>query len=240
MESGEIKKFYDEHADTQLRAGVNERHHAILRLAMDHGIARGTRVLEIGCGVGSFTGLLASKFPGMRILAVDISEAGIESARSALAGVRNVEFMVADVINDEIPGTFDMIILPDVLEHIPAHLRPRLFERMRGWLGGNGRILIHSPEPYFLEWIIAEKPELLQVVDLPLHLTELLPEIHAAGLMMHYFQRHNIWTDRPDYMAMVLIKVPVPAPYRFLPETGTPRQRVKALLKRIFLKDPSR
>ncbi len=229
-----IKEFYDRHARTQLKAGVNERHHRILELAIMHGLENGARVLEMGCGVGSLTGLLAERFPRSNILAVDVSSVSINTARKALAHRNNIQFAVADIITDPINGVFDMIILPDVLEHIPDEMRPRLFVRLKQLLAPPGTILIHSPEPYYAHWIAIQHPELLQVVDLPLHLPVLISEIHQADLLLHAFQRHCIWTDKPDYMALVLLHPPEANRYENVTAKLSIVQILKGRLKRLL------
>ncbi len=53
------RSFYDEYVSRQLAVGVNERHHAILHWLLRFGLRHANRVLEIGCGVGTPTGLIA-------------------------------------------------------------------------------------------------------------------------------------------------------------------------------------
>ncbi|HMV00655.1 MAG TPA: methyltransferase domain-containing protein [Rhodocyclaceae bacterium] len=55
----------------------------------------GTRILEIGCGVGFGTLALAAR--GLTVLAIDSLAECVESARKKLGGQASVEFRVADV-----------------------------------------------------------------------------------------------------------------------------------------------
>ncbi|MDQ3100619.1 MAG: class I SAM-dependent methyltransferase [Bacteroidota bacterium] len=208
MENDQIKDFYDRFVPAQRNAGVNERHHLILSLVIEHGALLARNVLEIGCGIGTFTGLLAQKARKSRILAVDISPASISDAQSSLKKYRNLELRVLDILSDPLSGLFDMIILPDVLEHIPEEHRHVLFVKLATLLHRNGKILIHSPDPDHLEYLKEQHPEKLQLIDVPLHLGTIVPEIEAAGLRLHYFQRHSIWNSSPDYMALVLVHAP--------------------------------
>jgi trans-aconitate 2-methyltransferase len=214
MESTQIKDFYDDFADRQKHTGVNKRHHVMLMIAREHGLLKGARILEIGCGIGTFTQLIAAEASGSSLLAVDISPASIEMARDRLKHLGNVECRVVDVIKDKLDGTFDTIVLPDVLEHIPLEQQPALFRKLKTCLSSGGRILIHSPDPYYLEWVQANKPELLQVVDIPLHLPRLMRELHEAGFTVDHFQRHRIWQDAPDYMAWIVSHQPVGFDYK--------------------------
>lgn len=204
METGPIADFYDRYVPRQLAAGVNARHELIHDLAVDNGLRDGMRVLEIGCGVGTLTSLLARRLANGSLLAVDLSPESIEQATTRLRRYPHVRFAVADAVTAELPGPFDMIILPDVLEHVPADQHARLFGRLKALLAPAGSILVHSPDPWYSDWLRANRPERLQVVDLALHLPALVANMQAAGLALSRFQRHRIWTEEPDYMALVM------------------------------------
>lgn len=215
MEAQEIKKFYDDYARSQISTGVNERHHSIREIVMTEGALPGMCVLEMGCGVGTLTGLLAPCFPKGHLLAVDLSPASIEQAKLRLKSLHNLELRVADVVNDDLPGgPFDRIVLPDILEHIPTSLHDRLFARIKGFLAPDGKVIIHSPDPFYSEYLAQHHPELLQVVDQPLHHAALFTSIGGAGLVVSKLQRYSIWTDRPDYMYLVLEHAPKQHAYR--------------------------
>ena len=82
----------------------------------------GSRVLEVGCGVGSQTVTLALRSPGARFTSIDISAESLGRARrrTAAAGISNVEFRQADVfaLAGE-AGSFDHAFVCFVLEHLP-------------------------------------------------------------------------------------------------------------------------
>ncbi|MBL7952296.1 MAG: class I SAM-dependent methyltransferase [Flavobacteriales bacterium] len=212
-----VREFYDRYAERQTRAGVNERHRLIRSLALEHGLVDGMNVLEMGCGIGTLTSLLVQDIPNGKLLAVDLSPVSIGQARSTFGAQHNLEFRVADVVSDPLPGPFDMIVLPDILEHIPYEHHAALFGQIRATLAPKGRVLIHSPDPFYLEWLRKTTPEVLQVVDLPLHLKHLSETASDAELVVQHYQRHCIWTDRPDYFALVLEHVPALLPYHARP-----------------------
>lgn len=213
----EIKAFYDGFAAQQAATGVNERHRSIHRIALDHGLADGMRVLEMGCGIGTLTGLLVKHVPNGTLLAVDLSPVSIERAKAALGHHHQLDLRVADVVADSLPGPFDLIILPDILEHIPLELHPTLFKRLCADLAPGGRIVIHSPEPHYSNHIRVTRPELLQVVDLALDVPTLVARAAEAGLVLHHFQRYGIWTTTPDYMVLVLTHPPPPGRFEAKP-----------------------
>ena len=87
----------------------------------DTGYPAGSVVLEAGCGVGAQTGALATRSPGARIIAVDISQASLTQAlaRVAAAGNTGVEFVHADLQQLPFPDRHvDHVFLCFVLEHL--------------------------------------------------------------------------------------------------------------------------
>jgi SAM-dependent methyltransferase len=81
----------------------------------------GSRVLEVGCGVGAQTITLAKNSPEALITSIDISEDSVKEAKKNIdaEGFPNVNFRQADIF--ELPrdlGTFDHIFICFVLEHL--------------------------------------------------------------------------------------------------------------------------
>jgi len=85
------------------------------------GITEGT-ALDVGCGSGLFAIRLVQTLPGLRVVAVDLSEPMLELARlnAAGAGVDGVTFVQADA--KALPfedGSFDLVLSQHTLHHIP-------------------------------------------------------------------------------------------------------------------------
>ncbi len=81
----------------------------------------GSSVLEVGCGVGAQTAIMARKNPGTIFTCIDISQASINAAEALLARgkIRNVKFEKADIF--ELPfkaESFDHIFVCFVFEHL--------------------------------------------------------------------------------------------------------------------------
>jgi len=72
--------------------------------------------LDIGCGKGNITVLLASL--GYSIIGIDISLENIKVAKSKANYKNNPTFLVGDAENLPLKGGFDFIILSEVLEHL--------------------------------------------------------------------------------------------------------------------------
>jgi ubiquinone/menaquinone biosynthesis C-methylase UbiE len=82
--------------------------------------ATGLRWLDVGCGNGAFTELLAERCRPANVQAIDPSEGQLAFARTRFAGARDVAFQVGDAM--ALPfadGTFDAVASALVLFFIP-------------------------------------------------------------------------------------------------------------------------
>lgn len=77
------------------------------------------RILEIGCGAGEFSRLLAARAES--VLAIDLSPQMIRLARERSKLYANVEFVNADVLTYQLPDDyFDCVATLTTLHHLPA------------------------------------------------------------------------------------------------------------------------
>lgn len=202
----DVSAFYDEFVDRQTRVGVNRRHKAIVAWLRRFGLRPDDRVLELGCGVGTVTELVAGELPRGSILGIDLSPRSIATARERLASRGNVRFIAADVVaaDVDVGERFDIVLLPDVIEHIPLELHDALFARVASWVKPDGYVLLHYPNPHHLEWCHVHNPENLQIIDQPIHADALLANAYRHGLYLSYYERYSIWIREGDYVVAVL------------------------------------
>ena len=82
-------------------------------------LQRGARVLDVGCGLGTATRLLASAFPASSFLGVDNHQESIQGAvRTAeRSGLTNVDFAVAGATDFD-GGPYDVICMFDTLHDL--------------------------------------------------------------------------------------------------------------------------
>ena len=230
------RAFYDDYVDRQLAVGVNSRHRCILEWLGRFGMVAGQDVLEIGSGVGTLTGLLAQAIgPDGSVVGVDLSEKSIEAARDRLASFSNLDLRAADVLELDLESRFDVVVLPDVLEHIPLELHAGLFQRIAGWVRPDGFVLLHYPNPLFLEWVHEPRPEQLQEIDQPIYADALMTRAYAEGLYVDYLETYSIWIEQGDYVVAVLR--PVPASPTFTEVTGPPSSiagRLQHAMRRLL------
>jgi trans-aconitate 2-methyltransferase len=108
-------------------------------------------VVDLGCGEGSLTALLARRWPGAHVTGVDSSpEMLAAAAQHAVPG--RVEFVRGDVRNWRPEGPVDVVVTNAVLHWVPGH--DRLLARWAadlapgGWLAcqvpGNFRAPTHA------------------------------------------------------------------------------------------------
>jgi SAM-dependent methyltransferase len=129
----------------------NRAIHLEQRLALEPWlkVAAGTRVLDVGCGVGRWSRLLAAR--GARVTGVDLSPTMIAQAeqRAVADGVADrCRFQVQDLSNLHVGERFDLVLGVTVLQHIldPAALRAAL-AAMTAHLAPGGRMILLEAAP---------------------------------------------------------------------------------------------
>lgn len=98
------------------------------------------RILELGCGEGYSTERLAAAYPEARIDAVDIAD---NIGRLYQGRREQVQFrqIFAEELAAQQPGAYDLIILADVIHHVPKAARQSLLEAVRTLLAPGGTLL---------------------------------------------------------------------------------------------------
>ena len=207
METREqIGKWYDDFAEHQVRTSVNLRHYTIMEFLKDAGLRKNSRVLEIGCGIGTLTGLLLKYVKKGKVVAADISPESVAIAEKRLSDKPNASFMVTDMTDFEYPGYFDFIILPDVLEHIPLEQHQSLFRTLASHMHDSSVILIHIPHPQALDYIRENAPDRLQIIDQSISADTLLVNAYGAGLVLVSYISYPLFDRSNDYAVITLRK----------------------------------
>uniref|UniRef100_UPI004048A1A6 class I SAM-dependent methyltransferase n=1 Tax=Algoriphagus sp. TaxID=1872435 RepID=UPI004048A1A6 len=229
-EQDKVVRFYDQFAEKQEKTGINSRHLSILDKAKQAGLASNHRVLEVGCGIGTVSHLLATQVPQGKVFAVDISPESIEKARVLWKKQGNLKFDVSDMSDFNLPGeTFDFFVFPDVLEHIPVAQHARLFENIQHHAHADSVVLIHIPAPRYLEWMIGNQPEKLQVIDQPLDTGVLVQTLGAAGFYLEKMETYALFFEEKDYQYFVFrTKKPV--------QQSTEKSKWQVLKERIIIR----
>ena len=109
---------YDSRENRRLQDQANT---LVELLHSDTSYPAGSRILEVGCGVGAQTVTLARNSPNASLLSIDIFEESITEARGAVEsnGLSNVQFLCADIFNLNLEKeSFDHVFVCHVLEHL--------------------------------------------------------------------------------------------------------------------------
>ena len=118
-------------------------------------LADGQRILELGCGWGSLTLFMASRYPKATILAVSNSPPQREyiQAEAERRGLANVEVLTADMNDFSTTRRFDRVVSVEMFEHMRNYAA--LFEEISLWLAPGGKffmhIFVHRTVPYAFE-----------------------------------------------------------------------------------------
>jgi len=102
-----------------------------------------SQVLEVGCGVGAQTVILAQRCPEAHFTSVDVSPVSLEAARASVEqhGLSNVAFRLADVFHLPFEAnTFDQDFVCFVLEHLRQP--PEALARLKAVLKPGGTITV--------------------------------------------------------------------------------------------------
>jgi len=91
----QLRDEFDRWADEGRGEKMQEGHHAVTEIIIGRmGLARDSRVLDLGCGTGWATRLLAARVPGGLAVGLDVSEQMIRRAREHGADPPNANFRV--------------------------------------------------------------------------------------------------------------------------------------------------
>jgi ubiquinone/menaquinone biosynthesis C-methylase UbiE len=109
------------------------------------GDAGGARILDLGCGAGTF----ALKYArlGLQTVGVDASPQIIAAARdlSREEGLDRCRFVVADISRQPFPmESFDLIIAADIFEHLPMETLVECLGECWRVLTRGGRLIAHT------------------------------------------------------------------------------------------------
>ena len=192
-------------------------------LHADFSYPEGCSLLEVGCGVGAQTVLLAKGCPRMSITSFDISKTSLEKAGHLIArrGIKNVRFCQSDIFTLPFDAqVFDYIFVCFVLEHL--HDPVRALVCLKSLLKPGGTIIVIEGDHGSCFWY-PETQESRQVwramIDAqfaldhnPLIGRQLYPLLREAGFEVKSVVPKWVYTDNsnPVLADGVLNKIIVP------------------------------
>ncbi|MBI4968889.1 MAG: class I SAM-dependent methyltransferase [Rhodospirillales bacterium] len=154
----------------------------------------GSSVLDIGCGIGAVARSIAERVPGVRVTAIDSDPDILRQAR-ALPHPGNLCFLESDASSGLPAGSWDAVILSNVLEHIERRVE---FLQMILAKAAPRKILIRVPL-FERDWRMPLRRELgVDFRSDPTHciehtLLEFETEVTAAGLRI--VEQRTLWGE---------------------------------------------
>ena len=117
-------------------------------------IQAGERVLDIGCGIGAVAYDVAERSQA-RVVGIDLESRAVVQAKQ-LYNHPHVTYCIGNALNGFFASRFDVVILSNVLEHLPG--RPAFLQEVQQAIKP-GRILIRVPL-FERDWRVPLKREL--------------------------------------------------------------------------------
>ncbi len=113
-------------------------------------VPRAQRILEVGCGEGAMTERIARAYPTAAVTAIDISPRVGRLFRGQTFAVTFRQETIADLVCRE-PASFDLVVLSDVIHHVPADARRSLIGAIDQAIAPNGSL-------FFKDWVVSASP----------------------------------------------------------------------------------
>ncbi|KAL6785298.1 VTE6 [Auxenochlorella protothecoides x Auxenochlorella symbiontica] len=101
---------------------IQAKHDFVDRMIQFAGVSNPGSILDVGCGIGGTTRMLASRFPGAKVAGITLSPNQVArgTALAAEKGLANCEFKVMDALKMDYPdNSFDVVWACESGEHMP-------------------------------------------------------------------------------------------------------------------------
>lgn len=104
------------------------------------------RILEVGCGDGSFAQRLLERYPDAHYVGIDVSDHPGRLYRGDPARAEFLSMPSSDYLATE-PPPFDLVLVVDVLHHVPHELREPLMRDVRALTAPGGHYAVKEWQP---------------------------------------------------------------------------------------------
>lgn len=98
-------------------------------------------IIDLGCGWGIFSNLLAIKCKERNVLGIDLDESKIKWARKTIGQRKNIDFQRQDLKSLDMPQ-INAIILYDVMHHLEESVQLAIFKQCYEKLMDGGRLIL--------------------------------------------------------------------------------------------------
>jgi 2-polyprenyl-3-methyl-5-hydroxy-6-metoxy-1,4-benzoquinol methylase len=145
------------------------------------------RILEVGCGEGAMTERIIHAYPSATVTAIDVSPRVGRLFRGPRSNVCFNQETVETVALRE-PASFDLVVLADVMHHVPIDMRRSLLSAIAHAMAPDGSLV-------FKDWLISATP---------IHWLCGASDRYLTGDRVSYFTRESmdaLLTDSFDWAA---------------------------------------
>ena len=231
-----VQAYYDERVEGKIRdfTHANPRIEAAVQLVAEWAPPKPKRILEIGCGIGATCWRMARAWPEAEVIGADVSLLSIEVAKTCFRRP-NLSYRAGLVTEGVFTGSFDLVVLMDVYEHIALSDRRSLHATIKSLLSDEARVIITVPTPATQNDAREGNPSLLQPVDEDVTPADILSLAADTDTQLLYNREVGIWrygdyahavVGRYQSLAGVKLREYKPA------GTAALKQRAKRLLGR--------
>lgn len=135
----DIASYFDQRAESWGQMEKHTKSPVQPAVAIMAGIGAGSRVLDLGCGLGVMMPIY-QQLGAARVLGVDVSEKMVELARERWASEPWIEFLAADATELDLDERFDAVVIYNAYPHFMN--RPELVSACHRLLADNGRFVV--------------------------------------------------------------------------------------------------
>lgn len=198
-------EFYDNFVSAQVETNVNDRIFGLYKRMLKNGLNTKSKVLELGCGIGTLSFLISKTVKRGFVEGVDISPKSVFYAKQKIQK-SNFSFYCDDIVKykPKIQNP-EIITLFDVLEHIPLEKHNSLFGNISEFITDQTVLLINIPNPSFIEYDQANDPDVLQEIDQPVHYPFVANSLYDNNLEIIKMEMYSVWWKN-DYVFYTVVK----------------------------------
>ena len=113
-------------------------------------VPQAQKILEVGCGEGAMTERIVRTYPTATVTAIDITPNVGRLYRGQTSHVTFIQETVEGVACRE-PASFDLVVLADVIHHVPRDARQSLLSAIKQAMAANGCLI-------FKDWVASATP----------------------------------------------------------------------------------
>jgi 2-polyprenyl-3-methyl-5-hydroxy-6-metoxy-1,4-benzoquinol methylase len=119
------------------------------------------RIYDIGCGAGLLSNAAAIRSRERSVFGIDISAEKISIAERSVGDRKNVAFRAADAAKADLERP-DVVVMCDLLHHIPPDAQKTLIGHIRDSLGAGGILIVQDIDRKpFYKYILARATDMI-------------------------------------------------------------------------------